>query len=153
MVDNSVGGEISSDRAFTLAANTLNNQGGRLISSEALTLRIAKALDNSLKGQVLATDGLAIESQVLDNRAGTIGSKGDARISVTSLDNAEQGSLVSEGRLELVADQVSNGNQGRIAARGVLEAAVGTLLQQGGELVSQGAWTFAPTRSTTASPG
>ncbi|MBG5298686.1 DUF637 domain-containing protein [Pseudomonas aeruginosa] len=138
MVDNSVGGEISSDRAFTLAANTLNNQGGRLISSEALTLRIAKALDNSLKGQVLATDGLAIESQVLDNRAGTIGSKGDARISVTSLDNAEQGSLVSEGRLELVADQVSNGNQGRIAARGVLEAAVGTLLQQGGELVSQG---------------
>ncbi|MBN0161780.1 hypothetical protein JTL55_34755, partial [Pseudomonas aeruginosa] len=116
MVDNSVGGEISSDRAFTLAANTLNNQGGRLISSEALTLRIAKTLDNSLKGQVLATDGLAIESQVLDNRAGTIGSKGDARISVTSLDNAEQGSLVSEGRLELVADQVSNGNQGRIAA-------------------------------------
>ncbi|HED8921565.1 TPA: hypothetical protein R6G41_006520, partial [Pseudomonas aeruginosa] len=97
-----------------------------------------KTLDNSLKGQVLATDGLAIESQVLDNRAGIIGSKGDARISVTSLDNAEQGSLVSEGRLELVADQVSNGNQGRIAARGVLEAAVGTLLQQGGELVSQG---------------
>ncbi len=103
-----------------------------------MTLRIAKTLDNSLKGQVLATDRLAIESQVLDNRAGTIGSKGDARISVTSLDNAEQGSLVSEGRLELVADQVSNGNQGRIAARGVLEAAVGTLLQQGGELVSQG---------------
>ncbi|MDF5909859.1 hypothetical protein P4132_29345, partial [Pseudomonas aeruginosa] len=57
---------------------------------------------------------------------------------MTSLDNAEQGSLVSEGRLELVADQVSNGNQGRIAARGVLEAAVGTLLQQGGELVRPG---------------
>ncbi|MGA4816969.1 hypothetical protein ACPA9J_27760 [Pseudomonas aeruginosa] len=53
MVDNSVGGEISSDRAFHPAANTLNNQGGRLISSEALTLRIAKTLDNSLKGQVL----------------------------------------------------------------------------------------------------
>ncbi|MDF5909860.1 hypothetical protein P4132_29350 [Pseudomonas aeruginosa] len=30
-----------------------------------MTLRIAKTLDNSLKGQVLATDGLAIESQVL----------------------------------------------------------------------------------------
>ncbi|MGV8397482.1 hypothetical protein, partial [Pseudomonas aeruginosa] len=64
MVDNSVGGEISSARAFTLAANTLNNQGGRLISSEALTLRIAKTLDNSLKGQVLATDGLAVVEHV-----------------------------------------------------------------------------------------
>ena len=86
----------------------------------------------------------------MDNRAGTIGSKGDARISVTSLDNAEQGSLVSEGRLERPGEQRQ---PRRIAARGVLEAAVGTLLQQGGELVSQGSLTFAPTRSTTASPG
>ncbi|MDP5939508.1 hypothetical protein P3846_33350, partial [Pseudomonas aeruginosa] len=47
VVDNS-GGEISSDRAFTLATSALNNQGGRLLSGGALTLRIAQALDNSL---------------------------------------------------------------------------------------------------------
>ncbi|WP_447444561.1 hypothetical protein [Pseudomonas aeruginosa] len=34
-MDNS-GGEISSDRAFTLATSALNNQGGRLLSGGAL---------------------------------------------------------------------------------------------------------------------
>ncbi|MFU4556567.1 hypothetical protein ACM71U_31420, partial [Pseudomonas aeruginosa] len=47
-VDNGAGGEISSDRAFTLAAASLDNRGGRLIGADSLTLRIAQALDNSL---------------------------------------------------------------------------------------------------------
>lgn len=49
VVDNSGGGEISSDRSFTLAATALSNRGGRVISGDSLTLRIAQALDNSLK--------------------------------------------------------------------------------------------------------
>ncbi|MDI9719237.1 hypothetical protein, partial [Pseudomonas aeruginosa] len=43
VVDNS-GGEISSDRAFTLATSALNNHGGRPLSGGALSLRIAQAL-------------------------------------------------------------------------------------------------------------
>ncbi|WPU16583.1 hypothetical protein ROJ01_12510, partial [Pseudomonas aeruginosa] len=45
VVDNSGGGEISSDRSFTLAATALSNRGGRVISGDSLTLRIAQALD------------------------------------------------------------------------------------------------------------
>ncbi|HGE7304183.1 TPA: hypothetical protein ACGCBC_006077, partial [Pseudomonas aeruginosa] len=75
VVDNS-GGEISSDRAFTLATSALNNQGGRLLSGGALTLRIAQALDNSLEGIVSGAGGLDIQAFVLDNRSGSIGSKG-----------------------------------------------------------------------------
>ncbi|HCF2409227.1 TPA: hypothetical protein NIE97_005912, partial [Pseudomonas aeruginosa] len=37
-VDNGAGGEISSDRAFTLAAASLDNRGGRLIGAASLTL-------------------------------------------------------------------------------------------------------------------
>ncbi|HBP2023762.1 TPA: hypothetical protein L5Z31_006270, partial [Pseudomonas aeruginosa] len=51
-VDNGAGGEISSDRAFTLAAASLDNRGGRLIGADSLTLRIAQALDNSLGGVI-----------------------------------------------------------------------------------------------------
>ncbi|MFO7066764.1 hypothetical protein P3E12_22725, partial [Pseudomonas aeruginosa] len=51
-VDNGAGGEISSDRAFTLAAASLDNRGGRLIGAASLTLRIAQALDNSLGGVI-----------------------------------------------------------------------------------------------------
>ncbi len=89
MVDNSVGGEISSDRAFTLAANTLNKQGGRLISSEALTLRTRQDTGQRSQGAGLATGGLAcIESQVLDSRAGTVGlGRAMPVSSVTSLDS------------------------------------------------------------------
>ncbi|WP_179255588.1 hypothetical protein, partial [Pseudomonas aeruginosa] len=49
---NGAGGEISSDRAFTLAAASLDNRGGRLIGADSLTLRIAQALDNSLAGVI-----------------------------------------------------------------------------------------------------
>ncbi|MDF5906947.1 hypothetical protein P4132_07780 [Pseudomonas aeruginosa] len=34
VVDNSGGGEISSDRSFTLAATALSNRGGRVISGD-----------------------------------------------------------------------------------------------------------------------
>ncbi|MGV8611084.1 hypothetical protein ACV347_30685, partial [Pseudomonas aeruginosa] len=40
VVDNSGGGEISSDQSFTLATTALSNRGGRVISGDSLTLRI-----------------------------------------------------------------------------------------------------------------
>lgn len=84
MVDNS-GGEISSDRAFTLTTSALTNQGGRLRSGGVLTLRIAQALDNSLEGVLSGTGGLDIRALALDNRSGSIGSKGAVDIDVSRL--------------------------------------------------------------------
>ncbi|MFX9424444.1 hypothetical protein ABTO14_18980, partial [Acinetobacter baumannii] len=64
VVDNSGGGEISSDRSFTLAATALSNRGGRVISGDSLTLRIAQALDNSLQGVLSASGGLDVAALV-----------------------------------------------------------------------------------------
>ncbi|MBL1329640.1 hypothetical protein, partial [Acinetobacter baumannii] len=75
-VDNGAGGEISSDRAFTLAAASLDNRGGRLIGADSLTLRIAQALDNSLQGVLSASGGLDVAALVFDNHSGIVGSKG-----------------------------------------------------------------------------
>ncbi|MCG3050770.1 hypothetical protein, partial [Pseudomonas aeruginosa] len=140
VVDNS-GGEISSDRAFTLATSALNNQGGRLLSGGALTLRIAQALDNSLEGIVSGAGGLDIQAFVLDNRSGSIGSKGAIdNIGVTRLEN-DAGTLIAERGLKLAADE-ANSSKGRIAANGSLHAKVGTLSQKGGELTSQDSLTL-----------
>ncbi|MBT9117744.1 hypothetical protein KIP72_28785, partial [Pseudomonas aeruginosa] len=50
-IDAALQGLDQHDRGtFTLATSALNNQGGRLLSGGALTLRIAQALDNSLEG-------------------------------------------------------------------------------------------------------
>lgn len=50
VVDNRDAGEISSSHGFSLVASRLDNRGGRVVSSQDLTLRIAGVLDNSLKG-------------------------------------------------------------------------------------------------------
>ena len=48
-------------------------------------MRIAQALDNSLEGIVSGAGGLDIQAFVLDNRSGSIGSKGAIDIGVARL--------------------------------------------------------------------
>ena len=50
---NNDGGEISSAHAFTVAARSLDNSNGKLLSNQAVTLRIDQALTN-LKGLIAA---------------------------------------------------------------------------------------------------
>ncbi|MGA4816966.1 hypothetical protein ACPA9J_27740 [Pseudomonas aeruginosa] len=87
VVDSSGGGEISSDPKLYLAATALSNRGGRVISGDSLTLRIAQALDNSLQGVLSASGGLDVAALVFDNHSGIVGSKGDTHIGVNRLEN------------------------------------------------------------------
>ncbi|HBO8681894.1 hemagglutinin repeat-containing protein [Pseudomonas aeruginosa] len=135
-VDNGAGGEISSDRAFTLAAASLDNRGGRLIGAASLTLRIAQALDNSLGGVISGAAGLDIAAARLDNSAkGTLASRAGIDLRVDgALDNHAEGT-VSGARLTLASASLDNsgsGNAGLSVATGALDNA------EGGQLISQG---------------
>ncbi|HFQ7366759.1 TPA: DUF637 domain-containing protein, partial [Pseudomonas aeruginosa] len=139
-VDNGAGGEISSDRAFTLAAASLDNRGGRLIGADSLTLRIAQALDNSLAGVISGTAGLDIAAARLDNSAkGTLASRAGIDLRVDgALDNHAEGT-VSGARLTLASASLDNRGKGLLSGNAGLSVATGALDNaEGGQLISQG---------------
>ncbi|WP_400637588.1 two-partner secretion system putative hemagglutinin TpsA2 [Pseudomonas aeruginosa] len=139
-VDNGAGGEISSDRAFTLAATSLDNRGGRLIGAASLTLRIAQALDNSLGGVISGTAGLDIAAARLDNSAkGTLASRAGIDLRVDgALDNHAEGT-VSGARLTLASASLDNSGKGLLSGNAGLSVATGALDNaEGGQLISQG---------------
>ncbi|HGM5790906.1 TPA: DUF637 domain-containing protein [Pseudomonas aeruginosa] len=139
-VDNGAGGEISSDRAFTLAAASLDNRGGRLIGADSLTLRIAQALDNSLAGVISGAAGLDIAAARLDNSAkGTLASRAGIDLRVDgALDNHAEGT-VSGARLTLASASLDNSGKGLLSGNAGLSVATGALDNaEGGQLISQG---------------
>ncbi|MGU1255039.1 DUF637 domain-containing protein [Pseudomonas aeruginosa] len=139
-VDNGAGGEISSDRAFTLAAASLDNRGGRLIGADSLTLRIAQALDNSLAGVISGTAGLDIAAARLDNSAkGTLASRAGIDLRVDgALDNHAEGT-VSGARLTLASASLDNSGKGLLSGNAGLSVVTGALDNaEGGQLISQG---------------
>ncbi|WP_456239038.1 two-partner secretion domain-containing protein [Pseudomonas granadensis] len=71
---NNQNGEISSQQAFALAAQSLDNSYGKLLSQQGLTLRIAAALNN-VKG-VISGASVDSHSASLDNGQGLISSRG-----------------------------------------------------------------------------
>lgn len=126
-VDNGAGGEISSDRAFTLAA-------------ASLTLRIAQALDNSLGGVISGAAGLDIAAARLDNSAkGTLASRAGIDLRVDgALDNHAEGT-VSGARLTLASASLDNSGKGLLSGNAGLSVATGALDNaEGGQLISQG---------------
>ncbi|WP_249330322.1 two-partner secretion system putative hemagglutinin TpsA2 [Pseudomonas aeruginosa] len=139
-VDNGAGGEISSDRAFTLAAASLDNRGGRLIGADSLTLRIAQALDNSLGGVISGAAGLDIAAARLDNSAkGTLASRAGIDLRVDgALDNHAEGT-VSGARLTLASASLDNSGKGLLSGNAGLTVVTGALDNaEGGQLISQG---------------
>ncbi|WP_273655611.1 DUF637 domain-containing protein [Pseudomonas aeruginosa] len=139
-VDNGAGGEISSDRAFTLAAASLDNRGGRLIGAASLTLRIAQALDNSLAGMISGAAGLDIAAARLDNSAkGTLASRAGIDLRVDgALDNHAEGT-VSGARLTLASASLDNSGKGLLSGNAGLSVVTGALDNaEGGQLISQG---------------
>ncbi|WP_434077671.1 DUF637 domain-containing protein [Pseudomonas aeruginosa] len=139
-VDNGAGGEISSDRAFTLAAASLDNRGGRLIGAASLTLRIAQALDNSLGGVISGAAGLDIAAARLDNSAkGTLASRAGIDLRVDgALDNHAEGT-VSGARLTLASASLDNSGKGLLSGNAGLSVVTGALDNaEGGQLISQG---------------
>ncbi|AZC58329.1 Putative large exoprotein, ShlA/HecA/FhaA family [Pseudomonas chlororaphis subsp. piscium] len=96
-IDNQ-GGEISSAQAFSLTADSLtadslDNSNGKLLSNQALTLRVNQALTN-LKGQIAAA-ALDVGADSLDNAEGSVSSRSDLKLTVAGLLNNQNKGLIN----------------------------------------------------------
>ncbi|WP_186350707.1 DUF637 domain-containing protein [Pseudomonas fragi] len=140
-VDNSQGGEISSEQSFLLAADSLNNRGGKVISRDSLQLQVASALDNSLKGVLSARNVLQVAAASLDNQAGgVLASHGDLNLKVEgALENRNQGLITAATTLEVASGSLNNSDKGRLFAGAHQTLNTGALdNRQGGSLASDG---------------
>jgi len=128
-------GEISSGQGFTIDARTLDNSGGKVLSNQALVVRLTQAMSN-VKGLISAS-ALKVQSDSLDNSDGLISSHDDLNLMVSKAFENRQGAVVADGNLLLSAATVDNG-EGQIDAKKNLIATLGSLQQQGGQLIAQG---------------
>ncbi|WP_242167114.1 MULTISPECIES: filamentous hemagglutinin N-terminal domain-containing protein [unclassified Pseudomonas] len=150
-------GEISSENAYTLAATSLDNSDGKLLSDQALTLKLDQALTNvkglitaaalnvqaarlnNIDGQVMGDDSLDLTtSGALFNSGGTLGSGQRLNVTSASLDNSQSGSLVSDGSLTVKVDGLlDNQAKGGVLAKGAMDIQAGSVDNRAGRLSGQ----------------
>lgn len=138
-IDNSQGGEVSSQRAFNLLTGSLNNSAGKIISGETLQLQINQALLNSLSGILSGAQGLTVSAASLDNsNGGTLASRGDVQVDVSAaLDNSNNGALVASGDLRVNSGALNNSNKGLLSSGNNLRLSSGATNNNAGQLISQ----------------
>lgn len=130
-------------QSFTLSANSLNNQGGKLLGlgTGASQLTISQTADNSQHGQIGSNGDLAATIGNLNNAAGTLTSAGQLSLSSQGQISNQQGTIAANG-LGLTASALNNAG-GKLEQVGTGTASVnvgsGTLdNSQGGTLLSNG---------------
>ncbi|MBD9516236.1 filamentous hemagglutinin N-terminal domain-containing protein [Pseudomonas sp. PDM22] len=164
-LNNSAGGEVSSQSSFALQVSGLNNQGGSLLSGGALNLA-AQSLENRQGGWVGATDGIVLRAGELLNQRGEISSRADVNLDAGQLDNSagriasdsalqvrsdnllnQAGDLIGQGAVQLRGGNLNN-NQGRISSQGNVDLTLsGTLDNHDrGQVISEGALTVTATQ-------
>ena len=141
---NNSAGEISGAKAWSVNAQSLNNDGGKLLSNEKLTLIVELALSN-IKG-VIASAGIEARSASLDNTHGEIRGRGDVDLSVTGLFDNQDGVVIADNGLTLKAASLDNRQEGLVGATKALNLTVDRVDNRSGELSSKadvsliGAW-------------
>ncbi|WP_226501603.1 hemagglutinin repeat-containing protein [Pseudomonas sp. MWU16-30322] len=141
---NNSAGEISGAKAWSVNAQSLNNDGGKLLSNEKLTLIVERALSN-IKG-VIASAGIEARSASLDNTHGEIRGRGDVDLSVTGLFDNQDGVVIADNGLTLKAASLDNRQEGLVGATKALNLTVDRVDNRSGELSSKadvsliGAW-------------
>ncbi|MGE1172730.1 hemagglutinin repeat-containing protein [Pseudomonas sp. BW7P1] len=142
-VNNSTG-EISAAKAWSLNAQSLNNDGGKLLSNERLSLVVEGALTN-IKGLIISA-GLASRSASLNNTEGEIRSRGEMDLTVADLLDNQAGVVIADSGLKLMAARLDNRREGLVGATKALKLSVDRLDNRSGELSSKagvsliGAW-------------
>ncbi|MBD2837287.1 DUF637 domain-containing protein [Pseudomonas sp. JM0905a] len=126
------GGEISSQQAFTLAARSLDNSSGKLLSAQSLTLRIDQTLKN-IKGLISAA-ALDVRSASLDNGGGLLTGTGDLLLKVGSQVGNRSGEISSGGVTRLEAASLDNQGGDLLGDNGLVVSLSGALDNQGGTL-------------------
>ncbi len=107
------GGEISSAKAFILAAQSLDNTGGKLVSDQGLNVRIDQALAN-VRG-VISGLGVDLRAAQLDNTDASLSSDADLNLQLSGALLNRNGELSSAGNSMISAMTLGNGG-GQITA-------------------------------------
>ncbi|WP_236481738.1 filamentous hemagglutinin N-terminal domain-containing protein [Pseudomonas syringae] len=133
-VVNNQSGEISSANGFTLAANSLNNTDGSLLSDKALVVRINQLLTN-LRGKISA-NGVNLNAATLDNRSAEVSSLSTLTADVGKFDNSAKGRLLANGTMLLTADNLNNQN-GVVSGQQGVQLTLGQLTNSGGSVYAK----------------
>ncbi|WLI04087.1 hemagglutinin repeat-containing protein [Pseudomonas sp. FP597] len=152
-IDN-LNGEISSDQAFTLSAQSFDNSNGKLLSNQDLTLRVNQALVN-IKG-LIGSANLNLYAGSVDNQGGTLTGRGElqltsdgllnnqsgnllggsrATLSAMTLNNTTNGLINSQGTLDITASDLTTGSGGEVSAKGTMDLKLGGLTLSDGQIV------------------
>ncbi|WP_435036309.1 hemagglutinin repeat-containing protein [Pseudomonas neuropathica] len=141
---NNSAGEISAAKAWSVNAQSLNNDGGKLLSNEKLTLVIERALSN-VKG-VIASASLDSRSDSLNNSSGDIRVRGDVDFNVTGMFDNHNGVVIADNGMTITAASLDNRQEGLIGSTNALKLNVARVDNRSGELSSKsdvsliGAW-------------
>ncbi|MDD0968534.1 MULTISPECIES: hemagglutinin repeat-containing protein [Pseudomonas] len=141
---NNSAGEISGANAWSLNAQSLNNDGGKLLSNQKLTLVVDQALSN-IKG-LIASASLESRSASLNNTGGEIRGRGEVDLTVTDLFDNQAGVVIADDGLRVTAARLDNRQEGLVGSTKALTLTVDRVDNRSGELSSKagvsliGAW-------------
>jgi len=133
-VTNQDGGSIASSHALTASVTGLDQQGGQLFSTSALTLDLNHGQLNNQNGYINAPLLVLNNLKGVNNQGGEISSAQAYTFAAESLDN-DNGKLLSSQVLTLRIDQTLSSIKGMIAAASV-DVHAGSLDNSGGTLTS-----------------
>ncbi|EPM52539.1 filamentous hemagglutinin, intein-containing [Pseudomonas syringae pv. actinidiae ICMP 19103] len=122
-VINNQSGKISSANGFTLAATSLDNTDGSLLSDKALFVRVNQLLTN-LRGLVSAT-GLDLTADGLNNLNGVVSGQQGVQLNLGQLNNTGAGSLYAKSSLGLNVNGTLNNDQGVVRSDGTMDLRAG----------------------------
>lgn len=136
-VNNTGNGEISSAQAFTLAARSLDNSTGKVLSNQSLTLRIEQEL-TSIKGMIAAA-ALDVKAASLDNSGGTLTSLASLDLNLDGqLKNRDLGLINGTSGLTINSSGIDNQNGSLLGSAIAIDfgAATGDLNNSSGGLIT-----------------
>lgn len=133
-------GQISSTKAASLDATSLDNQAGQLSSGAALDLTLTGNLLNGQQGKLASVGPLMLKAQVIDNQSGSLISQSLLDLTASSLNNADGGTVTARNGLSLLlTGALNNANTGLIHSQlGSIGIRAERLDNTAGSLSSQG---------------
>lgn len=133
-------GQISSTKAASLDATSLDNQAGQLSSGAALDLTLTGNLLNGQQGKLASAGPLMLKAQVIDNQSGSLISQSLLDLTASSLNNADGGTVTARNGLSLLlTGALNNANAGLIHSQlGSIGIRAERLDNTAGSLSSQG---------------
>ena len=155
---NSTNGGLLAQGALSLASATLDNQQGRILSSQSITADTVSL--NNQGGEIQAADNVRLNNQeAIDNQGGLLAAGNQLSIQTGILDNSQtqgnqqgmlaadiqanaqqlnnqQGQLLANQNIRLAVSNALNNRQGKISAADGLHIAAAHTANQAAELVA-----------------